>query len=116
MVWFDRIGASGVKVGTLCAILVEEEEDIAAFKDFTGEGGAPEAEAPAVEAPPAVATPAPAAPTPVAPAAAAPAVTPSPVAAAPGARVVASPRARMTAAERGIDISQVGNGKRQENA
>lgn len=90
-------GTRDVPLGAPLCIIVENEGDIAAFKDYVETGG--------VE----VSTPPPA-PAPVAaPAAAAPA--PAPAAAAPAAprkgRVFASPLAKKLAAEKGIDLAQV---------
>ncbi|XP_055540638.1 dihydrolipoyllysine-residue acetyltransferase component of pyruvate dehydrogenase complex, mitochondrial isoform X2 [Wyeomyia smithii] len=63
-------GQKDVPIGKLVCIIVEEEGDVAAFKDFKDTGAAP-------------AKPAPAPPAPPAPAAAPPVPTPPPVAAAP---------------------------------
>lgn len=94
-------GTKDVPIGKLVCIIVENEADVAAFKDFKDTGGSA---APA--APPA---PAAAAPPPPAAAAAAPAPSPPPVAAAPaaprpqtavdqrGPRVYASPMAKRLA-------------------
>jgi len=88
-------GAKDIPVNQLIAVIVNEEEDVAAFRDFTGE-----------EAPPA-------APEPVVPdsegsAAAAPATI---VEAAPpaivNARIFASPVAKRLAMEKGIDLAYV---------
>jgi len=87
-------GSGEIPCGTPIMVTVEEEGDVAAFKDFVAESSEPEAAAPpAVEAPPAAApTPAPvAAPTPAA----------APAAASPGERVIASPRAHTLAKEKG---------------
>jgi hypothetical protein len=81
---FVPAGTQEVPVGELLAIMVEEEEDIAAFADYEPEGGGGGAAAPAAPAaaePAPAATPAPAAPAtpaaaPAAPAAAAPGVLP----------------------------------------
>lgn len=78
------------------AIIVENEEDIAAFADYT-DSGAPAAAAPA--------TPAAAAPT---PAAAAPVATPaasSAPAKSTGGRQFASPLARILAEENRVDLA-----------
>lgn len=96
-------GSQDVVVGTPVAIMVEEEADIAAFKDYTPDA-APAAEpAAAAEPTPAAAPPT---PTPAAPAAAAP-VTPSPSSSSAGARVIASPLARKTALEKGVPLEQI---------
>jgi len=86
-------GSGEMPVGTLVAILAEEEADIAKFADYVDSGeiastAAPTAEA-AVPAPAATATP-----------------TAAP-AAATGERVVATPKARMLAREKGIDLAAV---------
>lgn len=88
---FIEAGAGEFDCGTPMLITVEEEGDVAAFKDYVVESAAPAV----VEAPPA------AAPTP-APAVAAPTPVAAPAAAAPtGDRVFASPRAHTLAKERG---------------
>lgn len=97
-------GAQDIPIGQLVAIIVSDEDDIEAFKDFSP-GDAPAAE-PAKEAP---AEPAPqAAPTP-APAASTPTPTPAaPTTAAPTAgRVFASPLAQKLAVEKGVNIGQI---------
>ncbi|XP_076058310.1 dihydrolipoamide S-acetyltransferase muc isoform X1 [Oratosquilla oratoria] len=106
-------GTKDIPVGKLLCIIVSNEGDIAAFKDFTpSEEDAPAAApAPAAAAappppppppPPApVAAPAPAAPPP----AAAPAVAPA--AAPTGGFVFASPFAKKLAEEKGLDLSSV---------
>ena len=96
-------GSENVTVGTPVAIVVENEEDIAAFKDINvdefvksaGEGSSASAPAPSPEPSPA---PAPA-PTPAPSPAPAPASSSSPApAAASGDRVFASPYARLVSA------------------
>lgn len=99
-------GAKDVPVNQLIAIIVSEEEDIAAFKDYTGENedGASAVDAPVEEAP----------------SSEAPTLTPEPVAveaptplASSTARVFASPLAKRVALERGVDINKVtGTGPR----
>lgn len=82
------------------AIIVEEEADIAAFKGYM-----PPAEEGAAAAPPVDPAPETLAPPPPA---AAPAVpTPIPQVAPAGSRVLASPLARVTAANAGVGLSQV---------
>lgn len=95
------------------AIIVEEEADIVAFKDYVptddGEDTASAAE-PAPSAPTPAAAPSPPAVTPAAAPmqAAAPILAVSPV---PGSRVLASPLARVTAANAGVALSgMVGTG------
>jgi len=109
--WLARIflpgGSKDVPVNTLIAIIVSEEEDIAKFKDYTGEV-ADDSPPPATEATPP--------PTPVqteaAPIAEAAPVAPTPTASTTG-RVFASPLAKRIALERGIDINKVpGSGPR----
>ncbi|KAF7732542.1 pyruvate dehydrogenase complex dihydrolipoamide acetyltransferase component (E2) [Apophysomyces ossiformis] len=94
-------GSKDVSVGKPIAVIVEDEADVAAFENFTLEdvnGGAAAAstEAPKQEAAP-VKEEKPAAP----------AAAPASQAVSHGDRVKASPFARKTANERGIDISQV---------
>lgn len=102
---FYEDGAADVPVGKLMAIIVEEEADIAAFKDYKP----PENDAATTSA---------ADPTPPAPSAAmtappaVPAVVPSPVASAvpavapaTGSRVLASPLARVTASNAGVALA-----------
>ncbi|XP_037928473.1 dihydrolipoyllysine-residue acetyltransferase component of pyruvate dehydrogenase complex, mitochondrial isoform X1 [Teleopsis dalmanni] len=96
-------GSKGVPVGKLVCIIVQDQKDVAAFKDFKDDspaGAAPAAAAPAPA--PAAAAPAPAAPAPAAPApaAAAPA-PPAPAKAAPAAAAAPAPAAAagMTAVE-----------------
>jgi len=80
-------------------IIVESQDDVAAFKDFVDDGKS----APAPAAKPSAA---PAPPPPPAPSAAAPIAQAVPVSMpAPGGRVFASPFARKLAAEQGLDIS-----------
>ncbi|ORX51290.1 pyruvate dehydrogenase complex dihydrolipoamide acetyltransferase [Hesseltinella vesiculosa] len=89
-------GSKDVAVGKAIAIFVEDKDDVAAFESFTAddiEGAAPAA------APAAVETKQEAAP-------AAPAAVASSAPAASG-NVKASPFAKKTAAERGLDISQI---------
>ncbi|KAM4545708.1 dihydrolipoyllysine-residue acetyltransferase component of pyruvate dehydrogenase complex, mitochondrial [Odontesthes bonariensis] len=96
-------GTRDVPLGMPLCIIVEKESDIAAFKDYVETGVAD------------VSTPPPAPVAAAAPAAAAPAAatpSPAPAAAAPAAarkgRVLASPLAKKLAAEKGIDLAQVG--------
>lgn len=102
-VFFEE-GATDVPVGKPMAIIVEEEADIAAFKDYVPPEGDKAAPAPAAETTPD--TPAPPSPAAVpSPAHAAP--TPTVQTASPGTRVLASPLARVTAATAGVKLSQV---------
>lgn len=107
-------GSKDVPLGKLVCIIVANEGDVAAFKDYvpTPEddklvGAKAAAPAPAAPAP-APAAPAPAAPAPAAPAPAAPAPMPAmAVAPAAGGRVFATPYARTLAGEKGVDLRQV---------
>jgi len=88
-------GSEGVKVGTVIATLVGEDEDVsdAAAVEPAAAAAEPEApEAPAAPAPTAAPTPAPSA-------------TPAP--AATGDRIVASPLAKRIAEQKGIDLTGV---------
>jgi len=105
-------GAKDIPIGKLLCIIVEDQADVAKFKEFVDDGGAPKAEAPTP--PPAAAAvppPIPAAPTPAAvpPPSARPAAAP-----AAGGRVFASPAAKRVAAERGIDLSLIKSGSGME--
>ncbi|KAK6755062.1 hypothetical protein RB195_013813 [Necator americanus] len=110
-------GSKDVPIGKLLCIIVDSEDDVAAFKDFKDDssGAPPPAAAaaappqppPAAKAaappppPPQVAAPPPPPPPPPAP-------TPAPGAAPPpGAHVGATPFARKLAAERGVDLGAV---------
>ncbi len=95
-------GTQNIAVGTPVAIMVENAEDVAAFKDYAANGAAPAAPAAAAAAPEAASAPAAAAAAPAAGAAAAPTASTT-----AGGRVLASPAAKALAAERGIDIAQV---------
>ncbi|XP_063537059.1 dihydrolipoyllysine-residue acetyltransferase component of pyruvate dehydrogenase complex, mitochondrial isoform X2 [Cydia strobilella] len=96
-------GTKGVAVGKLVCIIVENQADVAAFKDFKDDS--PAAAAPAAPGAPAPAA-APAAPT----AARAPLAAPAPAAAPPGGRVYASPMARRLAEIRNIRLGGTGSG------
>ena len=107
-------GSKDIPIGKLLCIIVENQEDVAKFKDYVDDGASSAAAAPAPAAapPPAAAAPPPvAAPPPpppaAAPAAAAPAPAARPAAPVAGGRVFASPAAKRVAAERGIDLSQI---------
>ncbi|KAF7282684.1 hypothetical protein GWI33_002153 [Rhynchophorus ferrugineus] len=97
-------GTKDVPIGKLVCIIVENEADIAAFKDFKDEAAgaapaqAPAAPSPAPPAPAVAATPSPPAPL------AAPPSTPS------GGRVYASPMARRLAEQRNIRLQGKGSG------
>ena len=91
-------------------IIVENQEDIAAFKDYSppeiaaASEPAPAPSVPAPETPSPAATPTPAS-IPPTPAPAIPAAAPSPPDILPGSRILASPMARTLAARKGIDLS-----------
>ena len=95
-------GSGEIQVGEPIMVIVEDEDDVPAFKDFSVDASA----APAKEEAPAAAPPAPE-PTP----AAAPVASTPPPASAPavasGERVFASPLARMLAQEKGYAIEQI---------
>jgi pyruvate dehydrogenase E2 component (dihydrolipoamide acetyltransferase) len=88
-------GSEGVKVGTVIATLVGEDEDVSEAATVEPAAAPAEPEAPA----------APAAPAPTATPAPAPSATPAP--AATGDRIVASPLAKRIAEQKGIDLSGV---------
>lgn len=109
-------GEKNVPLGKLLCIIVENEEDIAAFKDYVPSpaddqafksAAPPPPKAPAAQPPPAAAAvqqpppPPKTATTTVAPARAPPAATRT------GARIFASPLAKSLAAAKGIDLSQL---------
>ncbi|CAH1179828.1 unnamed protein product [Phaedon cochleariae] len=95
-------GTKDVPIGKLVCIIVENESDIAAFKDFKDDG--PAAAPPAPKAP-AAPTPAPAAPAPAAPSSSPPVPAP-----ATGGRVYASPMAKRLAEQRNIRLQGNGTG------
>jgi pyruvate dehydrogenase E2 component (dihydrolipoamide acetyltransferase) len=88
-------GSEGVKVGTVIATLVGEDEDVSEAATVEPAAAPAEPEAPA----------APTAPAPTATPAPAPSATPAP--AATGDRIVASPLAKRIAEQKGIDLSGV---------
>ena len=89
-------GSGDINCGEPILITVEEEEDVAAFKDYVAEASSEPAAAVEEAAPPA---PAPAVEAAAPPASPPPAAAPAPAAA--GERVVASPRAHTLAKEKG---------------
>ncbi|XP_078664491.1 dihydrolipoyllysine-residue acetyltransferase component of pyruvate dehydrogenase complex, mitochondrial-like [Branchiostoma floridae x Branchiostoma belcheri] len=91
---FIEAGAKDIPIGKLLCIIVENEDDIAKFKDWTTTTPTCTGSSPTPSPPPPVA----AMPPPPTPAAAPP---------TPGARVVASPLAKKLAADKGIDLSMV---------
>ena len=108
-------GSKDIPIGKLLCIIVENQEDVAKFKDYVDDGSsssAPAASAPTPAAAPAPPPPAAAAPppAPAAVAAAAPPPAARPAAPAAGGRVFASPAAKRLAAEKGVDLSQIQTG------
>jgi pyruvate dehydrogenase E2 component (dihydrolipoamide acetyltransferase) len=104
-------GAQDIDLGEIVAILVDNEEDIAAFIDYVPEGFA---EAPTEAAKPvyeetiaAAPTPAASTPTPATPATAAPTQAATPLQTDSIDRLFASPFARKLAREKDIDLSKV---------
>lgn len=95
-------GTEGVPVGKPIAVYVEEKDDIAAFKDFTAADAGSGSAAPA----PAEAKEEPAAPE-AAPEAAAPAATKTVATVAVGDRIIASPKAKMLALQKGVSLKGV---------
>lgn len=101
-------GTKDIPLGKLLCIVVSDEKDVAAFKDYQ-----PTEEALAAEAPPPAAAaappppPPPAAPAPVAAAPPPPAAAAPIPAAAPGSFVYASPYAKKLAEDRNIDLSAI---------
>nr|XP_023022999.1 dihydrolipoyllysine-residue acetyltransferase component of pyruvate dehydrogenase complex, mitochondrial isoform X1 [Leptinotarsa decemlineata] len=95
-------GSKDVPIGKLVCIIVENESDVAAFKDFKDDSTAapPKAAAPPSAAP----TPSPPSPPPPAPAVA------SPPQASTGDRVYASPMAKRLAEQRNIRLQGKGTG------
>uniref|UniRef100_A0A6B2E6U8 dihydrolipoyllysine-residue acetyltransferase n=1 Tax=Phlebotomus kandelakii TaxID=1109342 RepID=A0A6B2E6U8_9DIPT len=101
-------GSKDVPIGNLVCIIVENEADVAAFKDFKDTGGPPPAPKPAAPTPEASAPPA-AAPPPPPPVAAAP---PRPMTAVEqkGPRVYASPMAKRLAEAQQLRLEGTGSG------
>ncbi|CAH0563487.1 unnamed protein product [Brassicogethes aeneus] len=97
-----QAGTKDVPIGKLVCIIVENEADIAKFKDFKDDAAAPAKPAAAPSAP-SPAAPAPVAPTPAAPAVSAPAPQ-------DGGRVYASPMAKRLAEQRNIRLQGKGTG------
>lgn len=96
-------GTKEVPIGKLVCIIVENEADVAAFKDFKDDGPAAAPKPAAAAAPSAAPPSAPVAPPPV----------PPPVAAPPSdasARVYASPMAKRLAEQRNIRLQGKGTG------
>lgn len=86
----------------LVCIIVENESDVAAFKDFVDDTPA-DAPAVAPSAPPPKPAPSPPPPTPSAPKVSAPVQSVTPIQI--GSRIFASPLAKRLAAEKGLDLS-----------
>lgn len=101
-------GTRDVPIGKLVCIIVENEEDVAAFKDYVDDTPAGAAAKPAAAAPPPPPKPAPAAPQPKVAAPSAP--TPQSSFTKSSDRIFASPFAKRLAAEKGVDLSTVGQG------
>jgi len=104
-------GSKDIPIGKLLCIIVENQEDVAKFKDYVDDGSSASTPA-AAPAPPTPAAPTPppaAAAAPPAPAAVAAAPPPAarPAAPAAGGRVFASPAAKRLAAEKGVDLAQI---------
>lgn len=103
-----QAGTKDVPIGKLVCIIVEDEADVAAFKDFKDDSAAAAPPKPAAEPEPASETPPPPA---AAPAAPAPPSEPAPAApAAEGGRVYASPMAKRLAEQRNIRLQGKGSG------
>lgn len=103
-------GTKDVPIGKLVCIIVENEADLAAFKDFKDTGDASAAAADTPTPAPAAPAPAPSAP---GPAPSAPAAVPfaaAPPPAAAGGRVYASPMAKRLAEQRNIRLQGKGTG------
>lgn len=114
-------GTKDIPIGKLLCIIVENQDDVAAFKDFKDDGtvapavappSAPSASSPAKSAPPppptaqTTAPPPPPPSSPASPTPSSPAPPPS-SSPAPGERVSATPYAKMLAAEQGLDLKAV---------
>ncbi|XP_028404957.1 dihydrolipoyllysine-residue acetyltransferase component of pyruvate dehydrogenase complex, mitochondrial-like [Dendronephthya gigantea] len=103
-------GSKDVPVGKLVCIIVENEEDIAAFKDFVDqESSLPQSNVAETSPPPPPIASAPSPPPPIASAAppqmpSAPPATIPPLPSPSGGRVFASPLARKLAREKGINL------------
>lgn len=100
-------GQKDVKVGKLVCIIVENESDVAAFKDFVDDTPA-DAPAVAPAVPPPKAAPSPSPPIPSVPKALAPSQSATRIQI--GSRIFASPLAKRLAAEKGLDLSSISQG------
>ncbi|CAH1113634.1 unnamed protein product [Psylliodes chrysocephalus] len=105
-------GTKDVPIGKLVCIIVENESDIAAFKDFKDDGGSAPQPAPAAAPTAPAPTPAPVAPSPAAPSAAmhAPATVPAVPEPSATGRVYVSPMAKRLAEQRNIRLQGKGSG------
>lgn len=98
-------GTKNVPIGKLVCIIVSNQADVAAFKNYTDDGAAaPPPKAAAAPAPSAAAPPSPA---PAPPAAAAPAAPAAPAGGDSGKRVYASPMAKRLADQRKIRLEGI---------
>ncbi|KAE9553063.1 hypothetical protein FO519_003743 [Halicephalobus sp. NKZ332] len=96
-------GAKDVPIGKLLCVIVESQEDVAAFANYTeGEAGGDSGAAP--PKPKSSSTPAPAQPSAPQPT---PQKAPASAPAASGDRVVASPFAKKLASEQGLDLNSI---------
>lgn len=102
-------GTKGVPIGKLVCIIVSNQADVAAFKDFKDDSPPAPKKGAAAAAPAAAAPPPPPAPVAAAPP---PVAAPAPAAAgrAPGDRVYASPMAKRLAEQRNIRLQGKGTG------
>ncbi|VDO78101.1 unnamed protein product [Heligmosomoides polygyrus] len=104
-------GTKDVPIGKLLCVIVENQADVAAFKDFKGDDAAAAAAPAAAKEPAPAPAPAPQAAAPPPPPPPAPAAAPPPPAAPaaprPGTHVSATPFAKKIATERGVDLSAV---------
>ncbi|GFN89440.1 acetyltransferase component of pyruvate dehydrogenase complex [Plakobranchus ocellatus] len=110
---FIQEGAKDIPLGKLMCIIVEEEGDVSAFKDYVPQPGDDQPPPGKASAPPPPA-PAPTPPPPPPPSAAPvsapprPASPAAPVPPGPGGRVFATPLAKTLAAEKGVDLRALG--------
>jgi len=108
-----QAGEKDIPIGKLLCIIVENQDDVAKFKDFVDDGSNSISDAPAATpVAPSPAAAAPAIPPPVAAAHPPPAAIPSPSSPAPrsGDRVFASPAAKRVASDKGIDLALIKRG------
>nr|XP_053647197.1 dihydrolipoyllysine-residue acetyltransferase component of pyruvate dehydrogenase complex, mitochondrial-like [Cherax quadricarinatus] len=102
-------GEKDIPLGKLLCIIVSDEKDVSAFKDYQPTEEASAAPAAAASPPPAAAAATPLPPPPPPPAVMPPAAAPttSPPAVAPGSFVYASPYAKKLSSEQNIDLSAI---------